>query len=404
MDSLRTQPMIPEAEAFERLDRALADRRLPAERVALAEARGRVLAAGARSAIDMPSFDKSAMDGYAVRADDLRDEYRVVGTLAAGDAPEEPLAPGQAVQIMTGAPLPDGAGRVIKVEQTERDGESVRVTAHDNARHVRLRAEDLAAGDPVLPAGTRLGTLELSNLVSCGLTEVEVVRHPTAVVLSTGDELVDAPEALSPGKIMDSNGPMLAGLCAGFGIQVLQQRRVPDDQAATRQAMAAAVEQADLVLLSGGVSMGEFDYVLDGFEALDLTVHFSRVAIKPGKPTVFATRNDAIVFGLPGNPVSAFVMFHLFVLRAAAQLTGAPLELRQVQLRLAADFRRRKAGRLLYMPCALTPEGTATPIPNNGSGHLAALLGADGFVQVPVGVDALAAGERVTFLPLPRHC
>ncbi len=404
MESLRTQPMIPEAEAFARLDRALAGRRLPAERVGLAEARGRVLAAEARSVIDLPSFDKSAMDGYAIQADDLRDSYEVVGTVAAGDAPDVPIAPGQAVQIMTGAPLPAGAGRVIKVEQTERDGDRIRVLGHDDARHVRLKAEDLAAGDPVLPAGTRLGTLELSNLISCGLTEVEVVRHPTAVVLSTGDELVDTPSALSPGKILDSNGPMLAGLCAGFGIQVLEQGRLADDRAATREALAAAVDRADLVLLSGGVSMGEFDYVLDAFEALDLSVHFSRVAVKPGKPTVFATRQATCVFGLPGNPVSAFVMFHLMVLRAASLLTGAPLGLRSVQLRLASDFHRRKAGRLLYMPCALTPDGTAAPIPNNGSGHLAALLGADGFVQVPVGVDTIDEGAPVTFLPLPRHC
>lgn len=400
-EEARGAAMISQDEAFTLLDAALSDETLASETLDVALAQTRVLAKDAPSQLDLPSFDKSAMDGFAVLSGDHRDAYRVVGLTRAGDPPASAFSPGEAIKIMTGAPLAAGAGRVIKIEDTQAEGDLIRILRHDGMTHVRKQGEDLARGDRVLKAGTRLGSLEVANLVACGVVQVEVCRRPRVVVLSTGDELVDDPAALGPGKIMDSNGPMLRGLCAAYGIDLAGTGRVPDDPERTRARLDEALSAADLVVLSGGVSMGEFDYVLEALAALGLSIHFSRVAIKPGKPTVFASGRGKAVFALPGNPVSSFVMFHLFVLRAVAHLTGMPVGWRELQLRLAEPFSRRKATRLLYMPCRLTPEGACEPVHNNGSGHLAALLGADGFIQVPEGISELPAGAMVTFSPFP---
>jgi molybdopterin molybdotransferase len=397
-----TDDMIPLEEALARLDAALAGVRLPAEMVPTRLAPGRVLAEGQRSRLDLPPFDKSAVDGYALPAGPEAERYTVRGTVAAGDAGPGPLAAGTAVKVMTGAPVPPGTERVVMVEDAEQTGETVLIRQRRGGANICRQAEDVRAGDLVLPAGTTLATLDVANLIACGITEVSAVRRPRLAIISTGEEIVDHVEDLAPGKIMNANGPLLAGLARDYGLEVVSEESYGDEPAALRAGVAAA-EGADLVVLSGGVSAGDFDYVPRVLEELGWQIHFSRVAVKPGKPIVFATRGAQAALGLPGNPVSVYLTFHLFVRRAVARLTGAQAPLREVRLPLGEDFRRRHGERLEFVPARLTEEGRVAPVEFHGSAHLTALGAADGFFQVPLGVTALAAGEEVAFVPLLRR-
>ena len=394
--------LTPLEEAFRTVDEKLSGIRTGGEMIAAREAFGRVTLSDQRSRLDLPPFDKSAMDGYAALANDERDEYRVVETIAAGQVGKARLSPGTVVKIMTGAAVPDGTGRVIIVEHAEERGEFIQVHKHDHAANICRKSEDVKAGDLIVAAGTALGAVEIANLISCGVTSVEVARRVRMAVISTGGEIVDTPDELAPGKIMNSNGPMLAALGKMSGIDVVSEHTVPDESGATEQAVRGAMGEADLVVLSGGVSAGEFDCVLEALSDVGLKVHFSRLAVQPGKPTVFATAGEKVVFGLPGNPVPVFLMFHLFVLRAVAHLTGRAPGMRMFRLRLASDYTRKKAERYAFMPAGLTENGEVEPMAYHGSAHLAALLRADGFFAVPIGVSQLRKGEVVTFMPISR--
>lgn len=394
----KVDELIPLEESFRIVDKALAGVRLSGETLPVREAHGRVLLGDQVSCLDLPPFDKSAMDGYAVLAGDERDEYQLLETVAAGQVSTKPLVPGTAVKVMTGAPVPAGSGRVIVVEYTTEQEGVVKVHKHGGAANICKKAEDIRCGDKILSAGTTLGTLELANLIACGVTEVEVVRRLRVAVISTGDEIVDHPDKLRPGKIMNSNGPMLADLAGDYGLEVVSEEALPDEKEATVGGIRRAVERADIILLSGGVSVGEFDYVLAALSDAGLEVHFSRVAAKPGKPTVFASAGDKVVFALPGNPVSVYLMFHLFVLRATALMTGAPYMIREFKLCLGSDFKRRKKERTQYVPCRLSQTGCVEPVEFHGSAHLAAIIQADGFFVVPAGVSELNVGQEVSFI------
>lgn len=396
-------PMIPLEEALRILDEALADVRLPTERVPVRSALGRVLTADQLSRLDLPPFDKSAMDGYAILPDDEREEYRLLETVAAGQVGTTELAPGCAVKVMTGAPVPSGAGRVIMVEHAEEHGDAIRVTRPSGSANICWTAEDIKTGDLIMTAGTPLASWDLANLVSCGITDVEVARRARMAIISTGGEIVDDPELLTRGKIMNANGPLLTGLAAEHGIEVAGERGVSDDRAAIASAIDAAFSRADIVVLSGGVSAGDFDFVIEALGDVGLPVHFSRVAVKPGKPMTFASTRGRMAFGLPGNPVSVYLTFHLFVLRAVALISGASPNPRVFSLAISEDFERRKVERTEYVPGRLTREGRVRPLEYHGSAHLTALTRADGFFVVPAGVAELAAGEQVDFAPIVRR-
>lgn len=323
-DVLAKSAMITLHQAFEIVDETLADARVDGETIPVRSALGRVLYSEQVSRLDLPPFDKSAMDGYAVPADDIRDEYRLLETIAAGETGRAQLAPGCAVKVMTGAAVPEGTGRVIKVEDTESHNGLVHVRRHDSASNVCRKAEDIRRGQTVLAAGTTLGALEIANLIACGIIEVEVARRVRIAIISTGDELVDSPALLTSGKIMDCNGPLLAGLSKEFGLVVMSEACLPDDRGATVEGIRTALECADIVALSGGVSAGDFDHVGEALTDAGLNVHFSRVAVKPGLPMTYASKDERAVFGLPGNPVTAYLMFHLFVLRGGVADRGSP--------------------------------------------------------------------------------
>jgi molybdopterin molybdotransferase len=398
----KNAPMIPLEKAIALLDETLMGFRLPTETLPVQEALGKVVRNDQKSRLDLPPFDKSAMDGYAVLPGDEREEYRLIETIAAGKLGTQKLTEGTTVKVMTGAAVPAGAGRVIMQEHTEEHGDRVRVHKHKGPTHICKQAEDIKTGDVILEAGTRLGALEIANLISSGITTVEVFRQPRLSIISTGDEIVDDPSQIGPGKIMNSNGPMLAALAKWHGLPVAGRRMLRDDEEATHRGIRAALEEADVVVLTGGVSVGQFDFVLDSLDEAGLQVRFSRLAVKPGKPTVFCWSDGKCAFGLPGNPVSAYLMFHLFVLRAAARMTGAQPPVREIRLRLRKDFSRRKLERLEFVPARLGEDGTVAVVEFHGSAHLAAVLSADGFFQSPIGVAKLNAGDEVVFSPLPR--
>ncbi len=389
--------MITLEEAFQRLNAACENVTLPTERLPLKQAHGRILAAEVTSRIDLPPFDRSAVDGYALPAGEEQAEYKVLETVTAGRPGRAELAPGTAVKVMTGAPVPPGTARVAMIEHAhERDGR-VRIDRYPAESNLRRRAEDLRAGQVILQKGQVLGALEIASLIACAVSEVEACVSPGIFVISTGDEIVDRAEDLSPGKIMNSNGPLLRGLAEEHHLIVKGQVAVGDDPAKIEDALREGIRSADVVLLSGGVSVGDCDYVPEAMKRLGLTIHFNRIAVKPGKPTTLASRKGKIVFGLPGNPVAVYVMFNLLVLRAVARLSRQALPA-QVNVTMARTYERGSTARLAFVPARVTPEGSVETVDYHGSGHLTALVRADGFIVVPQGIARIAEGEKVRFL------
>jgi molybdopterin molybdotransferase len=387
--------------AWRRIDAAVAGRRSPVEVVPVRRSAGRILARDQASRLDLPPFDKAAVDGYALPSATATGVFRVADAVMAGrPGSAARLGPGVAVKVMTGAPVPRGTRRMVMVEHVEERDGRVCVTEPGGPSHICRRAEDVSRGERILAAGRRLGPLDVANLVSCGIRRVPVRSRPRIALLATGDEIVDDPSRLRRGRIMNSNGPLLSGLCAAHGLDVVVESRVPDDLGRLTDALRRALTQADLVVLSGGVSVGDLDLVPAALRRLGLRTLFSRVAVKPGRPATLAAGRKRVVFGLPGNPVSVYVMFHLFVLRAAARLSGSPVPERFIRLPLAREFRRRRADRSELIPVRLTAGGQVEPLPSHGSADLMALTDADGLARIGAGLLRVPAGAGVDFLPI----
>ncbi|MEA2405074.1 MAG: molybdopterin molybdotransferase [Thermoleophilaceae bacterium] len=369
---------------------------LTAEWVPLDDALGRVLAEDAVAAEDLPPFDSSAMDGYAV-ADPDAGELPIAGEARAGHPFERALAPGEAIRISTGAPVPDGAVAVVPVERTEEEGERVRFERVPRGANIRRAGEDVCAGDRVIESGTDLGPAEVAMLAALGLPEVACGGVPRVAVLATGDELVAPGAPLLPGQIRDSNAYALAAQASRAGARVVMRAEVPDDATATRQALASALGLADVVCVSGGVSVGRHDHVKDALAELGVKERFWRVRLKPGKPTWFGELGEKLVFGLPGNPVSAMVTFHLFARPALRQLAGAdPGDVRATAL-LDVPLERNPS-RAQVVRCRLHTEADgwhATPTGAQGSHVLSSMLGVDAFALIREGHTELPAGSRI---------
>ena len=376
---------------------------LGTETVPLGEAAGRVLAAPVIARIDSPRSDVSAMDGYAVREADLAEipaRLSIVGESFAGRGWDGTLGAGQCARIFTGAPMPDGADRVVIQENVRREGDAAIIDAPPGqALHIRRRGGDFAAGDALLAAGRRLDPRAITAAAAADLDRVEVHRRPRLHILATGDELAEPGSASqSPVAIAESVSFGVAALASEWGAQVLGRTRLGDDLPVMEEAAARALEAADLVIITGGASVGEKDFAKAMFEPAGLQLLFSKVAIKPGKPVWLGRAGDTLILGLPGNPTSALVTARLLLAPLLAVLTGRDIAeaLRWRDVPLATSLAQCGARETFHR--ARFDGGKARVLSNQDSSAQKALAGADLLVRQRANAPALAADESVEAL------
>jgi molybdopterin molybdotransferase len=378
------------------------------EKVALRSALDRVLAEDIRSPLDVPAHTNSAMDGYAIRGDDLptqgKVELAVTGTAWAGRPHAGVVKRGQCTRVMTGAPMPKGTDTVIMQEDVERDGDTIRVsTGHKPGQNVRAAGEDVTAGQIVLSGGRQILPADLGLLASLGIAEIRVRRRLRVAFFSTGDELRSIGEPLSEGQIFDSNRYTLYGMLVRLGADIVDMGVVPDEREATREAFAQAADNADVVITSGGVSVGEADYVKETLDAIG-QVNFWQIAIKPGRPLAFGRVQSAVFFGLPGNPVSVMVTFYQFVAPALRRMMGqngadaAPT----FKVRCASRLKKTR-GRTEFQRAVLERTGAGELVVRStgpqGSGLLHSMSVANCFVILPSDSTGVEPGALVEVQP-----
>jgi molybdopterin molybdotransferase len=385
--------------------------KLGVESAALSDSLGRILAEDILADTDLPPFDRAQMDGYAVRAADVSNtpaRLRIVGESAAGSGWHHEMKAGEAVRIMTGAPVPAGADAVQQVELTrEPDGggfveilESV-----EAGRSIVRRASEIKAGETVLRAGEDINAAMIATLASFGCAEVKVGRRPRVAVMATGSELVDVDQKPGRDQIRDSNNYTIAAYAALAGATVKRLPLAVDDTEELKKQIAAAAAQSDVLVTSGGVSMGVYDFTKAALKELGAEIYFERVALRPGKPTVFARLGNTLVFGLPGNPVSVAVTFNLFARTALRVMQGAHQPtLTEENAVLARDV-KGSIERESYLPAMLRTDerGTllAEPLKWGGSSDFVAFARATALINVPAGVKTIEAGKQVTIVRLP---
>jgi molybdopterin molybdotransferase len=402
-------PTIPPEEAWQRIAAHLAP--LAVEHLARRAAAGRVLAEALAATADVPAGDVSAMDGYAVAGAVVPGERRpVAATIAAGDAPGFALPPGQAARIMTGAPLPLGADRVVPVEATGAAGADtvLLLAAAAPGDHIRRRGEVQRAGEALLPAGSLLTPGAMAVLATHGYAEVPVHRAPSVAVIATGDEVVPPERQPGPGQLRDSHTDFLLAAGAALGLRFTALGIAPDRAPELAELVRSGLAAADVLLLCGGVSMGGFDLVEGVLERLGCRRHLDAVAVQPGKPLVFATHPGGLVFGLPGNPASVMVDFWLFVRPALARLAGRDDAWWRAAVPATLAAPLPGAGpRDRFLPAEVAwgaaPDGgpLARPVQPRGSHDLAAYARGTALVRVRPGAPPAPAGARCEILPLP---
>lgn len=390
------------AQARDEVRRAVAA--LDAEDLEITAALGRVLAEDVAAAHDVPPFANSAMDGFAVRSGAAGRTLPIGGEARAGFPADRALEPQEAFRISTGAVLPDGADAVIEVESVEqRDGAIVAQIDVEPARNVRMAGEDMPAGTTVLRRGTRVGPAELGVAVSAGRGTLRCAKPPRVAVVATGDELVDPGAPLQPGQIHGSNAVTLGALAQQTGARVFTVTGAPDTLEETIETLGVALDEADVLVVSGGVSVGPHDHVKPALDALGVAQRFWGVSLRPGKPTWFGTREQRLVFGLPGNPVSSMVTFLLFVRPALNALQGAPFDPpRRTAVLTEPIPRNPHRDETVRVSLATTPQGTlqATPTGPQGSHISSSMLGADALAIVEAGEGGVDAGATVTVEPI----
>ncbi len=369
---------------------------LGSEHIDIILAINRILVEDAKSDMDMPPFNKSAMDGYACRRADLANELEVVETIPAGYTPTKSIEPNQCAKIMTGASVPQGADCVVMVEFTENPTDStVRFVGEDTSDNICQKGEDIKAGQVVLPKGTRIRPQHIAVLASVGCAQPVVSKRPRVGILATGDELVQPECRPGPSQIRNSNSFQLAAQVESMGAVAKNYGIAKDTDKAIDNMFKEAVEENDVVLVSGGVSMGDYDLVPGIFRQNKIDLLFEKVAIKPGKPTVFGVSENIYCFGLPGNPVSTFILFELLVKPFLYKLMCYDYKSIAVKMPLAESFKRKKVDRQTWIPVAFTNSGLLKPVSYHGSAHINALCIADGLISIGVGVEEIEKGTIV---------
>ena len=385
--------------------------RLKVESVVLSDALGRVLAEDIIADTDLPPFDRAQMDGYAVRAADVSQtpaRLRIVGESAAGAGWHHEMKAGEAVRIMTGAPVPTGADAVQQVELTrEVDGNAIVeiLTPVEVGRSIVNRAAEIKAGETVLRAGEDINAAMIATLASFGYSEVKVGQRPRVAVMATGSELVNVDEKPGADQIRDSNNYTIAAYATLAGASVERLPLACDDTEELKRQIRAAAGRSDVLITSGGVSMGVYDFTKAALKELGAEIFFERVALRPGKPTVFARLGNTLVFGLPGNPVSVAVTFNLFTRTALRVMQGAQQpQLAEETAVLARDL-KGSMDRESYLPAILRTDGKGTllaePLKWGGSSDFVAFARATALINVPAGLKTLEKNQSVKVIRLP---
>ncbi|MBM3420750.1 MAG: molybdopterin molybdotransferase MoeA, partial [Bacteroidetes bacterium] len=366
------------------------------ETVSFLASAGRVLAADVISDIDMPPFNKTAVDGYACRVLDLGKPLKVLEVINAGKQPVNIVTDGTCSKIMTGAPVPEGADFVFMVEDAESiaDGR-VRFTGKSRKDNIARFGEDVRNGDMVLTRGRLIRPQDIAVMASVGCTLVQVKQMPRAGIISTGSELVEPSSRPGKSQIRNSNAYQLLAQCERAGATGRYYGIAIDDEAVTLNMLSRALEENDVVILTGGVSAGDYDFVPAVLENAGVKILFDSMAVQPGRPTTFGVHSSALVFGLPGNPVSSFIQFELLVKPLFMKMMQCEWKPVQWELPLAEDFRRKNSIRTGWLPVIITAKGKVRPVEYHGSAHISALPDADGIMMVQAGISSIKAGTKV---------
>jgi len=373
---------------------------LPPLRVPLAQAHGRTLRESLTADEDIPAFDRSAMDGYAIRADDPATEFRVVCEIPAGTVPTRAIGPGECARIFTGSPIPEGGTQVIVQEVAQRSGDAVTFSQRGKGINIRSRGEDAREGSVLIERGTQLGAVELSLCAQLGKCAPLIAPRPRILHIATGSELVAPDEIPEAGKIRDSNSTLIAALAAEAGAEIAHQFRVGDDPAQLVGAISGTdIESWDMLLLSGGASVGDHDFGARTLRELGFSLHFTQLNLRPGKPLIFATRGRHLAFVIPGNPLSHLVCWHLVIRAALDMLAIGAIEFALVEAPLAGDVALKGNPRETWWPARIAWENGGAkflPLKWQSSGDLTGIIGLDVLIRVPAGITAVQPGETIS--------
>ena len=373
---------------------------LDSERVELVESLNRILAEDVFSDIDMPPFDKAAVDGYACKREDLSKELEVIELVAAGDVPTKKINHGQCTKIMTGAMLPEGADVVLMVEHTEEQpNKKIRFIKEKTTNNIAYKAEDVKTGDLIWNKGMKILPQHIATFAAVGCVSPLVAKKPRVAIMSTGDELVEPADFPPIGKIRNSNAYQLVAQVEAMNCTPNYMGIVPDNEADTDRFISKALAENDMVILTGGVSMGDFDFVPKIMRKNKVDILFQKVAIKPGRPTVFGKTDKAYIFGLPGNPVSSFINFELFAKPLLYKMMGHEFSASVIKLSLGFDFRRKTSDRMEFIPITIGKNGKIMPVEYHGSAHIHAICLASGVMTIPKDVSEISKGEYVDVRP-----
>lgn len=368
--------------------------------VSLPGCMGRVLAEEVFSDLNMPPFNRAAVDGFACRMADLDHEMEVMETVRAGVFPAKKVVAGKCTRIMTGAPVPEGADCVIMVEETETlSPERIRFTGKKTKTNISPFAEDVREGDRVLTAGTMIGPQHIAIMAAAGHVSPRVAIRPKVSVIATGDEIVEPHQKPGISQIRNSNGYQLTAQALRAGADAIYRGIAPDEEVATFQAVLEALDQSDVVLLTGGVSMGTYDFVPKIMEKAGIRILFRTLALQPGKPTIFGIKGDKRIFGLPGNPVSSFTLFEIMVKPMLWKMMGKADPVVGLRLPIGMKYQRNRSDRMQWLPVSIR-DGKAYPLEYHGSAHIFALAQADAIAAIPLGVTHLNEGDMIDARPV----
>jgi molybdopterin molybdotransferase len=373
---------------------------LDKETVQIQETIGRALAEDVFSDINMPTFNRSAVDGFACRRADLGQPLEVIETVRAGLFPQKVIGPGQCTRIMTGAPVPEGADCVIMVEETEeKAGAGILFRGSNTKTNISLLAEDVREGDCVLQAGTMIAPQHIAIMAAVGYVNPLVYKKPLVSVIATGDEIVEP--HLKPGisQIRNSNGLQLVAQVVKAGAEGVYAGVAPDNEDDTMRFVTQALEQSDVVLLTGGVSMGTYDFVPRILEKAGIEILFRTISVQPGKPTVFGIKGNKRIFGLPGNPVSSFTIFEILVKPMLWKMMGITDPVRNMILTFGGHYQRKRGDRMQWLPVKIKA-GKVYPLEYHGSAHIFALADADAIAAVPLNITELKEGDLIDVRPV----